>query len=95
MELATHKLEKLFAGTHPSVSHSNIVGPVAGEAGLNSLGPRGQDIKLVITSLVEWSKGLLTTRQSSVAATMLQQLRSGIHAPTTRPTNIQSTLATK
>ena len=42
MELPTLKLERLSAGTHPSVSHStttNTVGPIAGGAGLNPLGP--------------------------------------------------------
>ena len=95
MELATLKLERLSAGTHPSVSHStttNIVGPIAGGAGLNPLGPGGQDIKPVITSLPEWRGGLVTTRQSTLAAIMLPQLQPGIHAATTTATNIQPTL---
>ena len=40
MELATLKLERLSAGTHPSVSHStttNLLGPAAAGAGLNPL----------------------------------------------------------
>ena len=95
MELATLKLERLSAGTHLSVSHStttNIVGPIAGGAGLNPLGPGGQDIRPVITSLPEWSGGLVTTRQSTLAATMLPQLQPGIHAATATATNIQPTL---
>ena len=95
MELATLKLERLSAGTYPSVSHStttNIVGPIAGGVSLNPLGPGGQDNKPVITSLPEWSGGLVTTRQSTLAATMLPQLQPGIHAATTTATNIQPTL---
>ena len=54
VELATLKLEKLYGGRHPSVSHTtatNFERPSAGGAGLNLLGPRGRDNKPVITSL--------------------------------------------
>ena len=91
MELATLKLERLSAGTHPSVSHSttaNLIGPAAAGAGLN---PLGLENKPVITSLADWSAGLVTTRQSSTVATTLPRLQSGIQAAATA-TNIQSTL---
>ena len=71
MELATLKLERLSAGTHPSVSHStatNLIGPTAEGAGLN---PLGLENKPVITSLADWSTGLVTTRQLSAVATTL------------------------
>ena len=54
IELATLKSDGLSSVTHPGVSHStttNNVGPIAGIAGLNPLGPGGQDVKPVITSL--------------------------------------------
>ena len=91
MELATLKLERLSAGTHPSVSHStttNLIGPAAAGVGLN---PLGLENKPVITSLADWSAGLVTTRQSSAVAITLSRLQSGIQAAATA-TNIQSTL---
>ena len=45
----------------------------------------------MITSLAEWSGGLVTTRQSSAVATTLPQLQSGMQAAATA-TNIQSML---
>ena len=91
MELTTLKLERLSAGTHPSVSHStatNLIGPAAEGAGLN---PLGLENKPVITSLADWSATLVTIRQSSAVATTLPRLQLGIQAAATA-TNIQSTL---
>ena len=45
----------------------------------------------MITSLAEWSAGLVTTRQLSAVATILPRFQSGIQAAATA-TNIQSTL---
>ena len=76
MELATLKLERLSAGTHPNVSHStttNLLGPAAEGAGLNPSGLGEHENNPMITSLAEWSAGQVTTRQLSAIATTLSR----------------------
>ena len=57
-------MERLHVGTHQSVSQSvytDSVEPVVGAANVNPLGSFGQDSKPVITTLPEWSAGLVTS----------------------------------
>ena len=94
MELATLRLERLNAATHPTVSQStctNFAGSVTGGTSLNPLGPGGYNNKPTFT-LPEWSGDPLTTTQSGVVITTLPLLQSDIHAEATAATNTQSKL---
>jgi len=91
MELARLKLERLYEGTHQTVSQptsTETVGHVEGKASVNPLGPLGQDSKPVTTTLPVWSAS--SVRQP-VTTTRLT-FQSGIDGMDATAIYTQSTL---